>query len=108
LLESAGEVLRWRLLGLAMLPVIKAARFSDTTPGSEELAVRERVSAVREECHVDPQNQPRPNVVTIATATMQRGSMALSGATACTTTAFMLLIQPQASLSKCGKSAPGR
>jgi hypothetical protein len=82
--ESAEEVLRLWLPRLAILPVIKAARFSDTTLGSEKLAVRERVfaPAVREEYHVDPQNQPRPNAVTIATATMQRGSMALSGATA--------------------------
>jgi hypothetical protein len=80
-----------------MLPVIKAARFSDTT-GSEKLAVRERVfaPAMREEDHVDPQNQPSPKAVTIVTTTMQRGSIGLSGAIACMTTALMLLIQPQA------------
>jgi hypothetical protein len=90
---SAGEVLRLRLAGAAILPVIKAARFPDT-PRSGTLTVRERVFALefREEYQVDPQNQPKPNAVTIATATMQRASAALFGATA-----LMLLIQAQAS-----------
>ena len=89
---SGGEVLRLRLIGVAILPVIKAARFPDA-PRSGTLAVRERdfAPAVREEYHVDPQNQPKPNAATIATATMQRASAALLGATA-----LMLLIQPQA------------
>ena len=93
---SAGEELRLRLTGVAILPVIKAARFPDA-PRSGTLTVRERIfaSAVREEYHVDPQNQPKPNAVTIAMATMQRASAALSGAAA-----LMLLIQPQAGRSK--------
>jgi hypothetical protein len=88
---SAGEVLR--LTGAAILPVIKAARFPDA-PRSGTLTVRERVFAlaVLEEYHVDPQNQPKPNAVTIATATMQRASVALFGATT-----LMLPIQAQAS-----------
>jgi hypothetical protein len=73
------------------LPVIETARFSDTTPGGDELAVRD-------EYHVDPKNQPRPNAVTIAPAIMQRGMQALSGATASKMAALILSIEPNSVL----------
>jgi hypothetical protein len=71
--------------------VIEIAPFSDMTLGSDELAVRDQY-------HVDPNNQPRPNAATIATAIMQRGNLALSGATASRTTALILLTQPNSVL----------
>jgi hypothetical protein len=90
---SAGEELRLRLTGAAILPVIKAVRFPEAWR-SGTLTVRERVvaSAVREEYRVDPQSQPKPNAVTIAIGTMQRAILALLGAIT-----PMLLIRPQAS-----------
>jgi len=86
--SSAGEELRPPLTEAAILPVIKAARFPDALR-SGTLTVRERVfaPAVREECHVDPQTQPKPNAVIIVTS-MQRATVALAGATI-----LMLLIR---------------
>ena len=91
-LGAPGGVLRLRLTGPAILPVIKAARFPDA-PRSGTLTVRASIfaPAVREQHHLDPQNQPKPNAVTIATVTMQRARVALPGVTT-----LMLLIQPPA------------
>src|SRR5262249_54964164 len=101
---SAGEELRLRPTGAAILPVIKALRFPEAWR-SGTLTVREGVFApeVREEYHVDPQKKPNPNAVTIAIGTMPRAILALLGATTPT-----LWIRPQASRSTWGKSAPGR
>jgi hypothetical protein len=89
---SAGEAVTLPVVGIAgtgtplpTVPVIEPALFSGTRPGSNNLAVRERVSlpAVRKGFHVDPQNQPRPNATTIVPANRQRRSMeALSDAVA--------------------------